>query len=246
LLRWRSTHAELQPEIVIFGLSPENIIGNVSIIRAFHAPNTNLPYSKPRFVLEGNELSVVNVPCLPPREVLEVLRDAKSWDLLPMETFYTDFDHEEGVWHHSRLLRVLIDKISRRGDLGNMNAHYSSGTEAFRVSVSIIQRFHDDVRAAGARFLMVHLPNQSQLEKALAGKPMPQAPLLAELSRRGMPIVDPTPELLELARRAGPAELFGPDLHFSPQSNRVIAELLARSLREMGPEDAWTPSIKSN
>jgi hypothetical protein len=247
LLRWRSTHAELQPEIVIFGLSPENIFGNVSIIRAFHAPNTALPYSKPRFVLEGNELRVVNVPCLPPRDVLEVLRDPKSWDLLPMETFYTDFDHEEGVfWHHSRLLRVLIDRINRWGDLGNMNVYYNSGTEAFRVSVNIIQRFHDDVRAAGARFVMVHLPNQSQLDKALAGKPMPQTPLLAELSRRGMTVVDPTPELLELARRTGPAKLFGPDLHFSPQSNRAIAKLLARSLREMGAEAPSTPSIKSN
>jgi hypothetical protein len=227
-LRWRSTHPELRPEIVIFGLSPENLIGNVSIIRAFHYPTTRLPFSKPRFVLEGDELGIVNVPCLPPRDVLAVLRDPRGWELLPLETFYVEGERERSLWQHSRLLCLLLDKVGGRTAREQRRACYRSDSQAFQLAVRIVQRFHDEVLAAGSRFVIVHLPNESQFDEARSGRPMPQAALLAELARRGMTVVDPTPELVELAEREGPAVLFGLDQHFSPSSNRAIAEVLAQ------------------
>jgi hypothetical protein len=227
-LRWRSTHSELRPEVVVFGLSPMNILGNASVIRAFSSPATNLPFSKPRFVLEGDELGVVNVPSLPPRDALEVLRDPRGWELLPWE-LYVEGERETKFWQHSRLLCRLFCSRSSLGDY--QRVHYREDSRAFQLAVRIIQRFHDEVQAAGARFVIVLLPDPDELEQARDGELAPHvSALLAELERRGMAVVDPTPELLELAEREGFAELFAPQTHFSPPSNRVIAEVLARSL----------------
>jgi hypothetical protein len=228
-LRWRSTHSELRPEVVVFGLSPQNIVGNASVIRAFVMPTTNLPFSKPRFVLEGDELGVVNLPSLPPRDALEVLRDPRGWELLPWELYF-EGERETKFWQHSRLLCLLFCSGRGLGDYHRRTV-YREDSRAFQLAVRIIQRFHNEVQAAGARFVIVHLPDPDELDQARDGEPAPHvSALLAELERRGMVVVDPTPELLEPAEREGFAELFAPQQHFSPSGNRVIAEVLARNL----------------
>ena len=148
-----------------------------------------------------------------------------------METFYVEGQRERSLWQHSRLLCLLLDRVGSRSLQEERRAAcYRRGSQAFQLTVRIIQRFHDEVRVAGSRFVIVHLPSQSHLSTARDGQPMPHAPLLAELARRGMTLVDPTPELLELAEREGLAELFRSHLHYAPSGNRVIAEVLARSL----------------
>ena len=117
-LRWRSTHAELQPGIVVFGLSGDNVVGNVTVIRAFYSPSTKLPFSKPRFVLEGDGLGIENVPSLAPREVLEVLRNPQGWELLPLETLYVEGERERRPWQHSRLLSLLFDRAGGVSPIG--------------------------------------------------------------------------------------------------------------------------------
>jgi len=235
-LRWRSTHAELQPGIVVFGFQPENVLRNLGLIRAFYVPGTKLPFSKPRFVLEGDELGLVNVPSLTPREMLEVLRNPWGWELLPLETFYLERERERSLRQHSRLLCLLLDRV------GNANvgeerrvASYREGSEGFKLAVRIVQRFHDEVRAAGSQFVIVHLPNKSHLADIRAGRPMPHGALLAELARRGITVVDPTPELLRLVEQEGLPEIFGMHTHYASSSNRVVAEVLARDLRKSEP-----------
>jgi hypothetical protein len=229
-LRWRSTHAELGPEIVVFGLYPGNIETNISIIRQFSWPNTKLPFSKPRYVLEGDELGVVNLPSLAPRDVLEVLRDPRGWALLPWEASYVEAERQTRLWQYSRLLSLLFDDVSRRGLRERQRALYREDSQAFQIAVRIIQRFHDEVQAAGSLFMIVPLLSPRDLARMRDGEPIRGAAMLAELERRGMTLVDPTPELLGLAEREGFAELYEPYEHFSPSSNRVIAEVLARSL----------------
>ncbi len=225
-LRWRSTHSELRPEIVVFGLYGENVYRNVNVIRAFYAPSTNFPFSKPRFVLEGDELGIVNVPCLPPREVLGALREPGGWEHLPMEHFY--IEGELRLWQQSRLLRLLGDRFPLSSPQRKRRAAcWKEDSEALRLAVRIVQRFHDEVQAAGSRFLIVHLLERGDLSRARAGRSLPHAALLAELDRRGITIVDPTRKLLELAELEGLSELFLP--HYTQSANRVIAEVLARN-----------------
>jgi hypothetical protein len=227
-LRWRSTHLELRPKIVVFGFNAENVHRNVNVIRAFYFPGTKLPFSKPRFVLEGDELGIVNIPCLPPREVLEVLRKPQGWKLLPWETFYIEGEREGSLWQHSRLVGLLSDVAGGKGPREERSAAcFREDSEAFQLTIRMIQRFHDEVRADGSRFMILHMPVQGDLADARAGQPMRQAALLAELDRRGMTIVDPTRELLALAEREDLTELFLP--HYSPSANRIIAEVLARN-----------------
>jgi hypothetical protein len=229
-LRWRSTRSKLRPNIVVFGLQPENVYRNVNVIRPFYVPQTNLPFSKPRFVLEGDGLGIVNVPCLPPREVLRVLREPRLWEHRRMETFYIEDQREMSFWQRSRLLCLVADRFGGNPLGKRREACFQEDSEAFQVTVRLIQRFHDEVQAAGSRFLIVHLPQQSDLALARAGRPMPHAVLLAELNRHGMTIVDPTRELLELAEREGLTELFQPLRHYGPAANRVVAEVLASNL----------------
>lgn len=147
-----------------------------------------------------------------------------------METFYVEDTSAMSFWQHSRLLYLISDRFGGNPIGKRRDACFLEDSEAFQITVRIIQRFRDEVEASGSSFLIVHLPLRSDLALARSGRPMPQAALLAELDRRGITIADPTPELLELAEQQGLAELFQPKTHYGPTANRVVAEVLAPNL----------------
>ncbi|NWG76198.1 MAG: SGNH/GDSL hydrolase family protein, partial [Rubrivivax sp.] len=58
-LRWKEVGCKFSPDIVIFGFHPENVKRNVNLIRSLYVPQTGIPFSKPRFVLEDGRLRLI-------------------------------------------------------------------------------------------------------------------------------------------------------------------------------------------
>jgi hypothetical protein len=91
LLRLRTHGLPLAPDFVIFGLRPENAARNLSVVRLFYKHGSKIPYTKPRFVLDGaNELRLVNSPALDPERLNRMLHDGSIRD-------WAD------VWHQSSI-----------------------------------------------------------------------------------------------------------------------------------------------
>lgn len=235
-LRWRATEAEFRPDVVVFGLYPGDMLRNVNLIRVFYDPRSLVPYSKPRFVLDGDDLALLNVPCMPPDEVQEVLRDPTGWDLSAREAFHVEHLPPPKPWQRSRLLCAVFD-CNEAGRIRNArkSACYRPGSEAFEVTLRIVRRFRDEVEASGAGFVVVHLPDRGHLSDADDGRPMVHDALMAALAADGMTIADPTPELLALARRDGVGELFMRLGHYSPAANQIVADVLAPVVLDAAP-----------
>lgn len=235
-LRWRATVAEFRPDVVVFGLHPENMLRNVNVIRVFYEPRGLMPFSKPRFVLDGDVLDLLNVPCMPPDEVQEVLRDPTRWDLLSQETFHVETIPPPKPWQRSRLLCAVFD-CNETGRIRNARkpACYRPGSEAYELTLRILQRFRDEVEASGSRFVIVHIPGRGPLSDAYDGGSMAHADLLSALVGLGMTVVDPTPELLALARRDGSGDLFMRRGHYAPPANQIVADVLAPVVLDASP-----------
>ena len=91
LLRWKKNGKPLKPHLVLFGFQHSNIKRNMNIIRMFYSPNTDVIFSKPRFILvPGNNLSLLNTPTVRPEDILNIFSDIDLWPLKPYELFYQE------------------------------------------------------------------------------------------------------------------------------------------------------------
>ena len=58
-LRWEKIKRKFKPDIVIFGLQFENVKRNLNIFRPLYSPITEIPFSKSRFYIKHNKLSLI-------------------------------------------------------------------------------------------------------------------------------------------------------------------------------------------
>lgn len=228
-LRWREEGRRLNPDVVVFGFQPENARRNLNLVRAIYT-FSGFPFTKPRFVRSADSLALVNSPVLPPTRISGVLADFHRWPERRYEGAIDEKDYRGGFLDFSAAARVLREyardnRVSRyRREID----FFRPDGEAALLAGSIVDRFSAEVSASGSRFVMVHLPTLSELRTLRADKPLPYAPLLAELRRRDT-VVDPGPALLAAARENGVGAVV--QGHYTARGNAIVAEVVAAALR---------------
>ncbi len=109
LLRYLSRGVEFHLHIAISGFSIENGLRNLYIFRHFYKQgSTGISLSKPRFILTGDELSLVNHPTPMPEEIPDILRTFSRWKYARYDRFYYEDEHRARFWHHSRFITLLV------------------------------------------------------------------------------------------------------------------------------------------
>ncbi len=223
-LRWRKSGQAFKPDVVIFGFDAENVNRNVNLIRAIYQPKTELPFAKPRFVLDGDTLRLINVPVVPPEQLVETIENLEAWDLAKYEYFFNPRDYHDSFWFRSRLLAFGLSLNAGQGTKRHL---YSLNQEPAQLTLKIIQTFKQEVEAAGQKFMVIHLPRESNMATLLAGDTLEYADLLAEIGRTNTTIY-PEQRLATEAQASSLEALFKG--HYSPHGNQVIAEVVAESL----------------
>ena len=225
-LRWRRLGRTFAPQIVIQGLFMEDVRRNVNLIRPIYLPRTDFPFSKPRFVLQGAALVPVNLPALPPAEVVRVLEDFPSWEHAPHEYFFAQYADVGGLWQRSRALGLLLDGvISRRV----ASFDWSPSAEPARVTRRLLEQYAKEVGEAGAKFLVLHLPDTGRLQRRLEDRRSGADELLDAIAEH-FEVISPEEPLLDAARRAEVGALFG-ETHYTGRTNSLVADVLAARLR---------------
>lgn len=217
-LRWQTYGRGFAADVVIFGLDAENVYRNVNLIRAIYKPATGLPFAKPRFLLTPNDLEVINVPVLPPDQLVPVMQNIDTWELAPHEYFLVNY--EDSLWLKSKLLAFLLTPSEAAQDA----RMFDPAGEPAQLSLRIVSQFREEVEADGHRFVVLHLPRQSNVETVLAGERLEYADLLATVARENS-LIDPQPALSEAARRTSLTALFKG--HYSPAGSGVLADFIA-------------------
>ncbi|MCI0585293.1 MAG: hypothetical protein L0323_00470 [Planctomycetes bacterium] len=238
LLRFRRLGRDLGADAVLVGFLLENVGRNVNRYRPLYYPATGIPGAKPRFRLEGEDLVLLPQP-FPTREafaravedgsVLSLLSEGEHWSrgTLPGPLRLSSLARLAAAYRAYSLRqtrRLLLDERA----------------EPFRVTVALLEAFHREALACGAREAPVLVfPREEEMEALVGRDERYWKGLLEALRTRSVPFLD-LAEPLAAAYRAAREDPSAPAVyragHLSPLGNRIVAETLLGWARErFGP-----------
>src|SRR5690606_13695843 len=169
LLRWRTVGRRFAPHVVVFGLQIENVRRNTNVIRPLYNPVVDIPFSKPRFILEGDHLEVINQPTVPPEALAATIARIDEWEWVRYEDYYDPADYRTPPWLASRFLGVLTSIIRTPADEG------VATPEQRVLALRLLEEFEGEARPSGATFIVVHLPRHADLQALAASGRLPAA-----------------------------------------------------------------------
>lgn len=239
LLRFENEGLRFRPAVAILGFRPENIYRLVSVFRPFYTPATGVPMSKPRFTEGPNGLAVLANP-ISSRAGYQRLLDDDRTELARLgehDYFYQrSYRKKRGDAMAGLLMvRLLAHEALlgfRRAERIEAGGTFNEDSEAFRVLTRVFQRFRDGARAAGARPLILILPDDDDIRQFQAGKGRRYAPLLKVLESQGLDVLD----LMEtFDAHTGTIELSALfSGHYNAAGNHVVATALDSYIRAHG------------
>jgi len=238
LLRYERIGRGLSAQVACMGILLENIGRNVNRYRPLWNTLTGICMAKPRFVLaDGGSLELVSQPFASRTELRAAILDGSVIERVA--------EHEYWLGRPtlltgrvSSLLRIVAGYFAYRERTPARLWRDPEG-EPFQVTVAILERFHRQALADGARLAPILIfPSKEDLrEYALPERPY-WVGLLAELDRRGIPYIDLIEPLTASARetREDPpgASLYSGG-HLSRVGNGVVAGEILTWLKKHPP-----------
>jgi hypothetical protein len=233
LLRWRAVHTHTPSRVVVFGFQAENVKRNGSIFRAFYTyESIDIPFSKPRFALSEGRLMAVNIPTLPPQQVVAGLKGELHPSLRERDFFYNPTWYADSPLYRSRLIAFAVTALfmnNKYSVAAREREIYDAQGELGTLALSIIRAFRDEVEATGARFVVAHLPRRIAVQAHLDGADLAYAELLAVLKKE-FTVVDPLDRLTQVARQDGVTSLYTDPWHYSGRGASTVASVLTGAI----------------
>jgi hypothetical protein len=227
-LRWRRDGRRWQGQLVILGIWPENLCRNLSLVRYYLVPTEGFS-QKPRFVLEGGALAVVNSPVMDQDELVATLTAPESRPLLAHERWYSARETSPTLLQTLRSVRIAQSILSLY-ERKQLRARLYSGEDpaAIEITVAIAAQFAREVREAGSTPLIALIP----MRDLLAQHTSPQTfPLVAALRAAGLEVLDLGPTFGRRALELGESRVYIAQGHHTPEGNRLLAAALAEQLQ---------------
>ncbi len=225
LLRWRKDGIAYHPDVVIFGFSVGNSMDNMNIVRLLQNPDTGIPFTKPRFILDNGDLELINSPTVPPDQIVGHLENMADWPLLKYDHYYDPANYERHWWEASRLLSFVVAKNEAMAERRRRDSYYQMDAEAAQVALKIVQQFKRDVEAAGAKFLVIHLPAEPELVEYQAKGAFPYAELYQDV-QEAAPVIQTEQSLMKVIGKGNVYSFFN-DGHYGDALHEAVGETAA-------------------
>ena len=219
-LRWRDGGYDYEPQIVLFGLSLENMKRNVNLIRTLYVLGTEISFFKPRFVFEQDKLKLINVPTPSPDQLVEILRHLDSWEYLKYEYWYKREDYQNRPWLKSKLVSFIYSFIKKY----NAKMPLAHQEELAKLSLSIVSMFKESVESRGKQFYIIYLPDKNDLRLLLKSRKLPNSDFLKEIESKAA-LFNPTTIFLEEIGRLSMERVIPG--HYSARANEIIGDSIA-------------------
>lgn len=237
-LRWESIKEKFQPDIVILGVQFENIKRHINLLRPFYYYTTEIPYSKPRFVISGDKLQLIKSPITDVTKTVDIIENFDSWELSNLEGFYTKENYEANPLYLSNSISFISSAISQ---IFTEVDYYNSSSESYQVTYNIIEQFSKSVKSKNGIFIPLHLPvmndfdfvTQSFLD-IFYNQKFIYDELFSSLKLQ-YNFVEPYDALNEWGEKNGFETLFM-SRHYSPIANKLIANKIFEFMKSGYPE----------
>ncbi|MBM4267521.1 MAG: hypothetical protein FJ144_13055 [Deltaproteobacteria bacterium] len=238
VLRWRKLAPRVEPDVAVLGIYREDLLRNLGIFRPVKHPGTGFPFSKPRFVREGDadggRLRLANSPVVPPEEVPATLEHFADSMLRELDDLWRPELFAKPWWYASRLARYFASRAMLEDERARREALIAAGGEATRTTAAIVKQFAADANVSGATPLVVLLPDTNDLEAYGSGGSPPLAPLAELLAVAGVPVIDVGPALRAELEPDEPASALFTRVdatgHPNARASGVIAREVARAI----------------
>jgi hypothetical protein len=237
LLRARRLRETLRPDVVVLGIYLQDLLRNLTLFRVVKHPFTQFPWSKPRFILDGEGVKLINHPveAWPPPEVERVLLDYKRSPLSRHDRMWWPGLYEESGWYGSRLWRYWESRRIHRERYDATQRFTREGGEGVLVTARIARLFREETQAEGIRAYVVLLPGVEGLPGYREGGRPPLRYLHGELERVSVPFADAGTALwqsLDHGSGEKPEVLYVNGVgHPNRRANGVIARVVATLVR---------------
>lgn len=252
LLRYRDEGAEFAPSVVLIGFAPVDIRRVVNVYRRFLYSREGI-LAKPRFVLEERgDLVLLPHPFSKPSDWRRYLDSPEQVrELGAHDGWYEPWVYENPLYDLSAFARLATtawlrvrtryfdDDAIYRGDL------FNEASEAFRLQVRLLEVFADEVEADGRTARVLVLPNREGIERTRRGETPAFAPLVRQLSERGVPLLDATDAFTAAGAEVPIDDWFQSDGHYSALGNRVVADWLRERLEALREPEPTSPRISA-
>ncbi len=161
-LRWQYQGRDYSPDIVIFGFQSLSINRNTNIFTRLRYPYPGNHETKPRYILENQNLKLINSPAIPVEQLPGVYESFAYHPLARHEAHYTGRYTVGQWWQSSRLAWFLFDALKQEAARESWESA-GPDSERGRVGQAIIDAFAADVLAREAAFFVLHLPRRQDL-----------------------------------------------------------------------------------
>ncbi len=222
-LRWQHEGKAYAPDIVIFGLQPDNLKRNLNVFRQLMNIN-GPPFSKPRFTLAESELVLLNSPAMPPDQLTTAFENFAAQPLAVYEHYYGSRYAASNLWSASRLASLLYETLKQEE---TSTSQFGFESEGGQLGQAIVDAFAADVRETGAAFVVLHLPLQAHLVWRLNGIEAPFQFLLDHCSE----VYNYIPFEGHLQPAHANDEYWSATKHYGPELHALVAETVAQEIR---------------
>jgi hypothetical protein len=238
LLRYRREGVQYRPAVVLIGFMSENINRMVNTFRPFYFTRSGIPFSKPRFAIVGGRLELIANPIRTLDQYRELLRDPARWlPRLGEHDFYYQRNHRRSrcdLLPSVRFARVIGDQYLDQ-PIFAPNGLYNTRSEAYQVTLRVLDRFYREALANGSLPILVMFPQRNDVLLRHRRQRVSYQPLLDELRQRGYRVIDLADGFARYDPRAEMAKKNF--LHYPRPGNRMAA----RWIHEVMLRQGWTP-----
>ncbi|MDP9178569.1 MAG: SGNH/GDSL hydrolase family protein [Gemmatimonadota bacterium] len=236
-LRYLKAGADFHPHVVLIGFMTENIGRHVNVYRGFYSrAYGDWFFTKPRFRVEKGELVLIPNP-LRSADDYRRLRDDDHTVLIELgrNDFHYAGHYRAGPFDFSptvrlvKMVRARIDK-KRQSPIYTPDGRYDQRSEAYAITIGILDAFYRKVLEAGALPIIVVFPDLDDQQRSREGKPRRYAAVLNDFNRKGYRYIDALQALEPVEQRYTISDLSVMWGHYSKLGNDIVAQHILRTL----------------
>jgi hypothetical protein len=224
--------------VVILGIFPENVLRNVNRYRYLLDARTVFSL-KPRFVLENDQLRLVEMPAWNQEEFLVATQSPEK--AFEHETFLPDTEYGPvslSFPYSWKAVKLLLSERARSAILGHTSweVFYRDDhpTQALRITSEIADSFVKTGRSRGKAPLVIIYPTGRSFKRFKETGVIVTRPLIENLERRRIPYLDLHEGFGKRVEPQGfcdlltqPAKCTG---HFNGEGNAMVSEIVYEHL----------------
>jgi hypothetical protein len=218
-LRYMRDVRPWHPDIVIFAFINDDVVRTMSVYGFLYFPEGYMPWAKPRFVLAGEQLSILNAPLPKPDESFSK-RSIRELPYISYDRAYRETEWDRRYWRYlppSYLFRLLHFRYPLWKSLNEQTSNHMMKS----INTTIFRSFFQAATSEGSIPIVVYLPDAHSFHAAKNDTPVG----ITIVRDAGLEPIDLTTCLSQISftERFASQDLAA---HYSSRANALVASCL--------------------